>query len=178
MFIDFYNMPKTVVVGTQHLLSLSQRIEDRIHQEPEATLFVGWQAWKYFVPQIERYQALSQDMNITFFCQEHPPLGLTPAIETIKLPAHDRLSNLWFLVANSTQFKRGLIAHEQARSFSGHRRFKVTLLFDDAFIDRSVTHLQTVTLLHKSNIKGLPHDAASDPNSAPSSDHPLSLTGS
>lgn len=175
MFIDFYNMPKTVVIGTQHLLSLSQRIEDRICQEPDAALYVGWQSWKRFAPQALRYQALSEDMEITFFCQEHAPLGLPATIQTIKLSSHDRLSNLWFLVAHSTQFKRGLIAHEQTRSFSGHRRFKVTLLFDDAFIDRIVTHLQTVALLHKT------HTNSASPNTAsgtPSSDHPLLLTGS
>lgn len=175
MVIDFHNMPKTVVIGTQHLLTLSQRIEDRIRQEPEAALYVGWQAWKYYASQAARYQSLSQDVRITFFCQDHPPRGLASTIQTIKLPSHDRLSNLWFLVAYSDQFKRGLIAHEQARSFSGHRLFKVTLLFDDAFIDRSVTHLHTAALMHRATTAGAPSKPVGGTSS---SGHPLSLTGS
>ncbi|HSH03985.1 MAG TPA: DICT sensory domain-containing protein [Anaerolineae bacterium] len=124
---------------------MSHQIESIVLEEGlETDMFVGFQKYSAFVPQILRYRRLAEvASSIYLFGQPNWSLAPLPRTAYIPLSRNHPLTREWFIVVNSSVLSCALVARERIGMY-GERYFQGVWTYKPELVLRCDSSLRNV----------------------------------
>lgn len=133
--------------NNRHLAYWSHHIEEMAQTAQPGTILTGCQQFHVLEPRQDLYNRLAEKHNVSIFAQLDTSLDdISENIRLVKLDEDSELMKEWFVIVDTPDYQRGVIAREITNPMK-KRLFRGALIHDPQLISRISNQLQENLLL-------------------------------